>query len=119
MLCGATVAVLFYAITSPFKLGVFGSQFFDSLIVLSIAGCYFGAGYVGWRIADKHRYDHDGLFIRRYRKYSLITLVILVAIIYSPLSFMGIFWSFLPAFGVLYALGDVQVKPAKKAKRRR
>jgi hypothetical protein len=118
LLCGAAVAVLFYAVTSPFKLGSLGSQFFDILIVLSIAGCYFGAGYVGWRIADKHRYDHDGSFVRRYRKYSIVTLLALMAVLFSSLSFLGVFWSLIPPFGVLYALGDVKVKPKKKPKRR-
>lgn len=114
LVCGTAVATLFYAITSPFDLGTFGSQFFDTLIVLSIAGCYVGAGYVGWRIADKHRYDHDGLFIRRYRRYSILTLLVLVAVIFSPFSFLGICWSLVAPFGVLYALGDIQVASKKK-----
>lgn len=119
LVCGTAIAILFYAVTSPFKLGSFGSQFFDVLIVLSIAGCYFGAGYVGWRIADKHRYDHDGSFIRRYRKYSIVSLIALMLVIFSPLSFLGVIWSLIPPFGVLYALGDVQVKPKARPKKRR
>lgn len=82
-----------------------GGLFFDLLIIFGIMGAYFGAGLVGWRIADKYFHTYEKQFIRRYAKYSLITFVLLVGITYSPVSILGLLWSFVAPFGVLWALG--------------
>lgn len=89
-----------------------GGLFFDLLIIFGIAGAYFGAGLVGWRIADKYFHAYEKVFIRRYIRYGLITFVALVGITYSPVSFLGLLWSFVPPLGVLWALGD-KVKKSK------
>lgn len=83
-----------------------GGLFFDLLIIFGIAGAYFGAGLVGWRIADKYFHAYEQQFIKRYIRYSVLTFVLLVGITYSPVSFLGLLWSFVAPFGVLWALGD-------------
>lgn len=104
IVCGAAIGIAFYAITSLFDWGYWGLSFVDFLITLSILGSYFGAGYVGWRIVCKYHQNHRAQFITRYRQYSIVTFALLVALAFSPLSFLGVFWSFAPPFGVLQAI---------------
>lgn len=85
-----------------------GDLFFDLLIIFGIFGAYFGAGLVGWRIADKYYHAHEKKFIGRYIKLSILTFALLVAITYSPLSFLGLLWSFVAPFCVLWALKPFQ-----------
>lgn len=85
-----------------------GDLFFDLLIILGIAGAYFGAGLVGWRIADKYYHAREKQFIKRYIQYSLLTFLLLVAITYSPLSILGLLWSVVAPFCVIKALDSVK-----------
>ena len=84
-----------------------GGLFFDLLIIFGIFGTYFGAGLVGWRIADKYFHTYERQFIKRYIQLSALTFAGLVAIAYSPLSFLGLFWSLVAPFCVLWALRPV------------
>lgn len=117
---GAIVATLFYAITGLFRWDYVGISFFDLFIVFSIFGCYFGAGYVGWRISIKY-YHVSQAFIKRYRQYSIITFILLVVLAYSPLSFLGVLWSFVPPFCVLQTINHIaeDEKPKPKLRRKR
>jgi hypothetical protein len=81
-----------------------GGLFFDLLIIIGILGSYFGAGLVGWRIADKYYHRYEKTFIKRYVQFSLLTFAVLVAITYSPLSILGLLWSFVAPFCVLWSL---------------
>jgi hypothetical protein len=80
----------------------------DLLIILAIGGSYFGAGYVGARIAHKYHYDVEKRFVRRYTWYSIATFALLVAVTYSPLSFLGILWSLIAPYCVIKALDFIQ-----------
>jgi hypothetical protein len=98
----------------------YGGLFFDILIGLSGFGSYFGAGFVGWRIADKYYFVYEKLFVRRYIRNSVLTFLLLIAVVFSPLSFLGLFWSFIPPFCVLWALNYTKdrAKPPKKSRRK-
>lgn len=117
--CGAGVAVLFLIVTSVpifdwfFKL----VSFVDVLVILSIAGCYLGAGYVGSRIAAKYYTDHEGRYMKRYVKFSVISFVLLVALEFSPLSFLAVLWSFVAPYCVLLTLNGLPTKHAEPAHR--
>jgi hypothetical protein len=127
VICGLLVASVFYFITdiinNTFHFSYGGVAFVDLLIILAIGGSYFGAGYVGARIAHKYHYDVEKRFVRRYTWYSLITFVLLVAVTYSPLSFLGILWSLIAPYCVIRALDFIQKDPQdakpKKLKRKR
>lgn len=123
LIFGAIVGLFFYAVTGLFNWDYPGTTFIDLLISLSIIGCYVGAGYVGWRISIKY-YHVSQKFIKRYRQYSIITFILLIAVVYSPLSFLGVLWSFIPPFGVLQTLNYVKqeteptIKPRKRSRKR-
>lgn len=87
-----------------------GDYFFDFLIIFGIIGAYFGAGLVGWRIADKYFHAYEKLFVKRYVRFSILTFILLVAIAYSPLSILGLLWSFVAPFCVLQALKPFKSK---------
>lgn len=112
IICGLSVGSFFWFITSLgnwFSILVRDTvAFFDVFIVLSIAGCYFGAGYVGWRIADKYYHDKERRFIKRYVKYSILSFLLLVAIVYSPLAFLGLLWSLAAPYCVVQALAPIR-----------
>lgn len=112
VICGLVVASLFYFITGLindlFHWSYGGIAFVDLLITVAIAGSYFGAGYVGARIAHKYHYDVEKRFIRRYTWYSVATFVLLVIVAYSPLSFLGILWSLIAPYCVIKALDYVK-----------
>ena len=86
--------------------------FVDALVILSVAGCYFGAGYVGSRISAKY-YNGEGKFAKRYIKFSLLSFAVLVAVALSPLSFLMIAWSFIAPYCVLLTLNGIMPKKAK------
>lgn len=113
---GAGVAILFLIITAiPVFSGLFRVlPFVDSLVILSVVGCYFGAGYVGSRIAAKYYSNSHGRYVRRYVRFSVISLVILVALAFSPLSFLMILWSFIAPYCVLLTLNGATLRPAAK-----
>ncbi|HEU4914863.1 MAG TPA: hypothetical protein VFT16_05715 [Candidatus Saccharimonadales bacterium] len=117
---GALVAVVFYAVTGLFRWDYAGIPFFDLFVLVSLVGCYFGAGYVGWRISLKY-YHTSQKYIKLYRRYAIITFVLLVALVYSPLSFLGVLWSFIPPFCVLQALKHViqETRPSIKTRQRK
>lgn len=120
LVCGAALGMVFYALTSfipLFRWPYGGATFINLLITLSIAGSYFGAGYIGWRIADKYYGNPDNRFTIYYIRYSLITFVILVAVTYSPLSFLGLLWSLVAPASALIALGKVRPAELKHPKR--
>ena len=121
VIVGAATGITFYAITSFFDWHLPGTSFVDVLIGLSIFGSYFGAGYVGWRIADKYYYGSEKKFAKYYRRFSLLTFVALVVIVFSPLSFLGLLWSLIPPWCVLQAIKHIEKepKPAKKPRRKR
>ncbi len=85
-----------------------GASFVDLLILFSIAGSYFGAGYVGWRIAVKYYYCYDNRYIKYYMRYSLLSFVLLIVIIYTPLSFLGLLWSVIAPLCVLQSLSKIK-----------
>lgn len=112
-ICGATVAIAIAILMSIAPHWLDGGGFFFELVMLfGIAGTYFGAGYVGWRIADKYNHDRENVFRKRYISYSVVTFLLLVAVSYSPLSILGLLWSFIAPACVLQALSY-----AKKASR--
>jgi hypothetical protein len=120
--CGAAVALLFLLITTiPIFDGLFRVlSYVDVLVVLSIVGCYVGAGYVGARIAAKY-YNADGRLARRYIRFSVISFIVLVALAFSPLSFLMIAWSFIAPYCVLLTLKafmPAKTKQAPRARRR-
>lgn len=113
VICGIIVAILYWliaTITPLFNWIYDFIPFFDLLILFSLAGSYFGAGYVGWRIADKYYHDTEKRFVRRYVVYSILTFILLVAIAYSPLSILGLLWSLIAPFCVLQALKPFRPK---------
>jgi hypothetical protein len=116
VICGVLVGSFFWFITSLgnwFHL-LLGDTvaFFDVFVVLSIAGCYFGAGYVGLRMADK--YYHAGKhFKKRYIQYSVLSFLLLIVIAYSPLSFLGLLWSLVAPYCALQALRRVKIDSLK------
>jgi hypothetical protein len=120
LVCGTAAGIFFYLVTDfngLFHWSYGGSAFIDLLIIVSIAGCYFGAGYIGWRIADKYYQDTEKNYISHYRKYSLLTFLLLVAVAYSPLSFLEILWSLVAPFCVLLALSKVRPAEVEHPKR--
>ncbi len=90
-----------------------GTRFFDLLILFGILGAYFGAGLVGWRIADKYYHAREKEFIKRYIRYSLLTFALLVGVTYSPLSALGLLWSLVPPFSVILALSRINATFSK------
>lgn len=107
VISGVTIAILFWLISD---VGGFfhdvngGTIFTDLLIGFSVVGSYLGAGYVGWRIADIYYTNIVKQFLTRYKHYCLYSFIALVAIIYSPLSILALFWSVLAPYCVLIAL---------------
>ena len=87
-----------------------GGDFIDLLIILGVFGSYFGAGLVGWRIADKYYHAQEKVFIKRYIRFGVLTFILLVGIAYSPLSILGLLWSLIPPFCVLQALEPIRKK---------
>ena len=104
--CGAGIGILLLIITTiPIFDPLFRLiPFFDTLVILSVAGCYAGAGYVGSRIAAKHYTDHHGRYVKRYAGFSILSAIVLVAIAFSPLSFLMILWSLIAPYCVLLTL---------------
>jgi ABC-type Na+ efflux pump permease subunit len=90
-----------------------GDRFFDLLILLGIVGAYFGAGLVGWRIADKYYHAREKQFIKRYIRYSILTFAVLVGVTYSPLSALGLLWSLVPPLSVILALNHINATFSK------
>ena len=125
VICGLVVASIFYFITdlinNTFHFSYGGVAFVDLLIIMAIGGSYFGAGYVGARIAHKYHYDVEKRFISRYVRLSIVTFILLVAVTYSPLSFLGILWSLIAPWCVIKALDFIQQdeKPKKKLRKRK
>lgn len=113
--CGAGVAIFFLMITSlPVFESVFRHvSFIDILVVTSVAGYYFGAGYVGARIATKY-FAGSKRFTGRYVRFSLLSFVALVALAFSPLSFLMILWSFVAPYCVLLTLRGFEPIPVKQ-----
>jgi uncharacterized membrane protein len=115
VVCGIAVGSLFWFITSfgNWFYRVFGDKvaFFDVFVVLAIVGCYFGAGYIGWRIADKYYHNKADRFRKRYIQYSVLSFLLLVVIVYSPLSFLGILWSLVAPYCAVQALAFVKILP--------
>lgn len=114
IICGILVGSFFWFITSIgswFYLLV-GDYvaFFDVFIVLSIMGCYFGAGYVGWRIADRYYHHATRRFKKHYLQYSILSFLLLIVIAYSPLSFLGLLWSLVAPYCALLALTRIKKK---------
>jgi hypothetical protein len=104
-ICGATVAIIVATVMSIAPHWLDGGGFFFELVMLfGIGGTYFGAGYVGWRIADKYKHDRENVFRKRYIQYSIVTFLLLVAVSYSPLAILGLLWSFIAPTCVLQAL---------------
>lgn len=112
VICGVVVGSVFWFITSlgSWFHSLFGDlvTFFDVFVVLSIVGCYFGAGYVGWRIADKYYSGKAKRFKSSYVRYSILSFLLLVAVTFSPLAFLGVLWSLVAPFCVLQALAHVK-----------
>lgn len=114
VICGVIVGSFFWFVTSlgDWFHSLFGElvTFFDVFVVLSIAGCYFGAGYVGWRIVDKYYPGKAKRFKKSYIRYSILSFLLLVAIAFSPLAFLGVLWSLVAPFCVLQALAHVKAR---------
>lgn len=111
IICGAIIGITFYAVTNIdglFHWPYGGAAFVNLLILLSVGGSYMGAGYVGERIASKYYGDHERRYLASYSRYSIISFVALVAVAYSPLSFLGLLWSFVAPTCVLIALSKVR-----------
>lgn len=111
MITGCIVAVIFWIISD--YINIFheqygGTIFIDMLAGLSILGSYLGAGYVGWRVVDKYYHAAAKHFIRKYKKYSLFSFLLLVIVIYSPLSILAFLWSILAPYCVVMALNNAK-----------
>ncbi|HSX08461.1 MAG TPA: hypothetical protein VLG11_06235 [Candidatus Saccharimonadales bacterium] len=107
IICGILVALIFWLISdigSLFHGANGGGVFINLLIVFSIVGSYIGAGVVGWRIADKYHHARVRQIVRRYALYAFLSFVLLVGIVYSPVSLLAILWSFLAPLCVLFSL---------------
>ena len=119
--CGAGIAVLFLIVTAIpifdwlFKL----VSFVDVLVILSVLGCYLGAGYVGSRIAAKYYNDHEGRYAKRFTRFSLISFAVLVAVALSPLSFLMVLWSFIAPYCVILTLNGIPAKHVESHHKRR
>ena len=108
---GIIVALLFWIISgigNVFRGANGGTIFIDLLLGLSIVGSYLGAGVVGWRIADKYYHSGVAIFKKRYTQYSLVSFIVLIAVVYSPASFLALLWSFLAPYCVVRALGKTK-----------
>jgi hypothetical protein len=119
-ICGIAVAIVFWftsSIGNIFHWAYGGAAFIDLLIIVSIAGAYFGSGYIGSRIATKYYDDHDRAFKKRYVRYSIFTFIMLVAITYSPLSFLSLLWSFIPPFCTIQALEYIKTPSTTASKK--
>ena len=81
-----------------------GTVFMDLLVGLSVIGGYVGAGYVGWSIVDKYYPGNAHYFLKQYRMYSILSFLGFVAIIFSPFSILGFFWSAMAPACVLVTL---------------
>lgn len=111
IISGIIVAALFWVLSgigSLFRGENGGNVFLDLLLSLSLFGSYFGAGFVGWRIVDKYYHSTTRRFVKRYILYSFITFVILVGVIYSPLSILALAWSLLAPWCVIMALNKTK-----------
>lgn len=105
---GIIMAALYAFISDIGPRWMSAGDFFGLLTIFGIIGAYFGAGLVGWRIADKYYHAYEKRFIKRYIQYSIITFMLLVAITYSPVSFLGLLWSVVAPLCVLRALSGAQ-----------
>ncbi len=108
---GIAVALLFWmasSIGNLFRGTEGGTIFIDLLLGLSIVGSYFGAGVVGWRIADKYYHAGVPLFLKRYAWYSCLSFVLLIGVVYSPASFLSLLWSFLAPLCIIGALSKAK-----------
>lgn len=124
IVCGSAVAIAFLIITSiPVFDWIFKKvSFVDVLVVFSIAGCYLGAGYVGSRVASKYYSDPQKRFKGRYVRFSILSFALLVALAFSPISFIMVLWSFIAPYCVILALnnlGQTQVKAAARPRPRK
>jgi hypothetical protein len=93
-----------------------GSTFLAVLLFLSIVGEYLGAGLVGWRLVEKYLISSEKKFLKSYFRLSLITFVVAIIIVYSPLSPLGLLWSLVPPLCVMKILSKINPQP-KVAKR--
>jgi hypothetical protein len=115
--CGILFAIIFWLISDAgglLHLYYGGGVFLYLLFGFSIVGSYIGAGTVGWRIADKYYHHSVKRFMKQYGLYSMVSLVILVAIVYSPVPFLVLLWSILAPFCVLAALPKTSSPAPKK-----
>ena len=120
IISGVVVAMLFWMLSgigSLFRGDNGGNVFLDLLLALSIFGSDFGAGFVGWRIVDKYYPNLARRFVRRYTMYCLGSFVLLVGVIFSPLSILALLWSFLAPYCVTLSLRNVKVPMAKVPKK--
>lgn len=100
----ATLFWIFSGIGNSFHLNFGGSIFLYLLFGISVVGSYFGAGLVGWRLTDRYYHQSVRYFIKHYEWYSMLSLVILAAVIYSPIPFLAFLWCVLAPFCVLISL---------------
>jgi hypothetical protein len=100
----AVVFVLLTSIGNVFRWEYGGAVFIDLLFGLSVVGSYIGAGYVGWCIVVKYYPDTAKHFLRQYRLYSVLSSLVFVVVVYSPLSILAFLWSILAPGCVLVAL---------------
>lgn len=116
IICSAVLVCIFWAICDLFNIlhGKLGNTIFvDLLLGLSFIGSYVGAGFVGWRIVDNYYHDAVKRYLSRYKLYSVIGLILLIGIMYSPFPALALFWSILAPFCVVLAISDAK-KPKKK-----
>jgi len=107
VITGGVVATLFWMVCNVgnfFRGDEGGTIFVTILLILSIVGSYAGAGVVGWRIAEKYYARTVDRFVRRYTLYSFFSFVLLVGIVYSPVSVLALLWSLLAPLCVIIAI---------------
>lgn len=107
VITGGVVATLFWTICNIggfFRGDEGGTIFVTILLILSIVGSYAGAGVVGWRITEKYYTRTVDRFVKRYTLYSLGSFVLLVGIVYSPVSILALLWSLLAPLCVIIAI---------------
>jgi len=78
----------------------------DAVLLVSLVGDVLGASLIAWRVADKYYHAHARESMKRYLKFSLLSIIIAVVIFFTPFSLLIGAWSLATAYCVLLALPE-------------
>ncbi len=79
-------------------------RFTYGLLVASLVGNFLGASLIAWRVADKYYHARLRQSLRRYARFSLLSLVVAIGILFTPISLLASVWSLASAWCVMLAL---------------